>query len=481
MLNLYDFSSYNEGLLSGLIKNEYYQQLDFCAIDDILFDEFMNITYKALPLTQGEMSEINRLFTKILNENEASWNLNFSIKTRFMLDGELVENNSGNDIVQYTASIDNDNRYLGPSDLIICIYKAEDEWYYVSFYGWKGDFKCDQIEGLSRLFDDMVKDFLAYPVVKSKKVNESSTDLFYEITDEDYDNYDYGNFLTGVDIGSNKSLFNKLKKIYEPYGFKCRIVDKKSTKFDNTNKLKSTISNHIELSRQYQIDSQTREDKYTISVDDDDWFYVEFWTGILIRSCQDFHLSKKNPDVGTRYQINNIFYKCDQEEGLFAFLNSRGYQTIYESVNESSSDLFHEIEYEKYINFICSDKTAEMSVSLYRKLKSKYASCGFECGFIKSINGITIGYITLSRKSELESDPSLYTYRSVGTSWVNSYREDSYTIYVDCDEWFYVEFWNRVTQTKSNATRRSVIEDGYYKCDQEEGLFSLLDRKIKLD
>lgn len=144
-----------------ILESSYYQQLGFLAIDDILFDEWLDITDNALAFTKEEMDRLNKSFIKVLNDNNVSVDFKITKKDRDRLINKYVRGNendiyrrkvyNGDDIVQYNININND-------DIIICIYKAEDEWYYLSFLGWNGDYKCDQLEGVYKLFDDLIKD-----------------------------------------------------------------------------------------------------------------------------------------------------------------------------------------------------------------------------------------------------------------------------------------------------------------------------------
>lgn len=118
-------------------EHSYYQRLPYMATDDILFDEFLDITDKALSFTPGEIMSIKRLIKRVVGNSNIPYIV--SQKLRCDLGGE------GYDPVQIRTSFNND-------DVVLCIYKAVDEWYYVITLGFDG-YKCDQLEGLDKFIE----------------------------------------------------------------------------------------------------------------------------------------------------------------------------------------------------------------------------------------------------------------------------------------------------------------------------------------
>ena len=132
----------------------YYEQLPFLAIDQILYDEFMEIKDSALSYTPSEISTISREFTRLAYNINPTINFSITTKPRYRLN--LYS--SSKEIVQIMIDINNDDiRRTIKKPEFLCIYKTDDDWYYVSTLGGYGDFKCDQLEGLYKLIEDTIK------------------------------------------------------------------------------------------------------------------------------------------------------------------------------------------------------------------------------------------------------------------------------------------------------------------------------------
>lgn len=119
-------------------EHSYYQRLPYMAIDDILFDDFLDITDKALVFSPGEIMSVKSVIKRVVGNSNIPYIV--SKKLRSDLGGQ------GYDPVQIRASFNND-------DVVLCIYKGDDEWYYVSTLGFNGDYKCDQWEGLVKFIE----------------------------------------------------------------------------------------------------------------------------------------------------------------------------------------------------------------------------------------------------------------------------------------------------------------------------------------
>lgn len=121
-------------------SQSYYQQMPFLSVDDALFDEYLDITDKALSISDEEINWIKSMVNRIVGQSKIP--LIIKSKKRKELGGE------GDDYVQVSVSFNNDH-------IVLSIYKADDDWWWVSTLGWKGDFKCDQRDGLQKMIEDV--------------------------------------------------------------------------------------------------------------------------------------------------------------------------------------------------------------------------------------------------------------------------------------------------------------------------------------
>jgi hypothetical protein len=182
-------------------SSDYYQKLPYLAIDDVLFDDFLDITDEALAFSLDEV----RLIKSVVNRVVGQSNLPVYILTRTRID--LGGKSNDNDIVQVRVSFNND-------DIVLCIYKSKDEWFWVSTLGYSGDFKCDQREGLEKLIEDVYvnsyKDYnfnlwhkLGYSEVLKDQLTLSKQERIKKISE----------YMGGIsrDIDEELSILSKIK------------------------------------------------------------------------------------------------------------------------------------------------------------------------------------------------------------------------------------------------------------------------------
>jgi hypothetical protein len=157
------FESYN--------RDEYYIRLPHTSVDDVVFDEFLDITSNALAFTNEEIEFIVNNFKNFkFIEKYPEILFRIGTKSRDQLGG------AGDDIVQVCINIENNLSTMTMDlDLSLMIYKVSDDWYYVATFGGDGDYKCDQIEGLLKFFEDLPKITDVYKSIG--KLDESISDI----------------------------------------------------------------------------------------------------------------------------------------------------------------------------------------------------------------------------------------------------------------------------------------------------------------
>ncbi len=129
-------------------SSDYYQKLPYLAIDNVLFDEWLDINDDALAFSLDEVRWIKSVVNRVVGQSNLP--VNISTKTRIALCSKYWAGgkSNDNDTVQIRISFNND-------DIVLCIYKSKDEWFWVSTLGYTGDFKCDQMDGLEKLIEDV--------------------------------------------------------------------------------------------------------------------------------------------------------------------------------------------------------------------------------------------------------------------------------------------------------------------------------------
>ena len=153
------------------------------------------------------------------------------------------------------------------------------------------------------------------------------------------------------------------------------------------------------------------------------------------------------------------FYKCDQLEGLFRFLEDKSKNNLRKSLlesdmilkkfNESNSEWYEKISYDEYMEWTSSNgqygKPSEFTDSEVSVIKS----CLSKTDRFKLLRN---GPASNNPKGELISI-GLSPYGS----WYNKKVKSSLTITKYTDEWFLCQ-----------------VDDSFYKCDQLEGLSKLI-------
>lgn len=284
-------------------NSDYYTQLGFLAIDNLLFDGFMDITDKALEFKESEVNKINNLFIKAVSESDKVVDFKLSTKNR----GQLIDIKPNDTVANYDEQIVQVNVNINNDDIILSIYKAEDEWYYVQSLGWKGDLKCDQLEGLYKLFCDVLDDI-------DNKVNESvDGDLYKAISYEEYRSY----FSYTPD--QMRSNHFKLSEISDKV---LSVIRSMFGKFyiNRVDLIQNIIPINLRRNRfsinvlaDYIIVKDLSTQEYIkITQTKDEWFYVE--------SCFSYIRDGSKVDIDA-YKLSHKFYKCDQLDGLIACLD----------------------------------------------------------------------------------------------------------------------------------------------------------------
>jgi hypothetical protein len=130
--------------------NSYYEILDEDTFNEVIFDD--GVYGKWISFNHTETTQIKSILNKVLHDKDPNRYFKYYHIKKLIVMGEET---NAIDIYQPNGN------YI---DRKLCVYKLPDEWYYVYdtvYYPTNagGEFlyyKCDQFDGLMRLFEDIL-------------------------------------------------------------------------------------------------------------------------------------------------------------------------------------------------------------------------------------------------------------------------------------------------------------------------------------
>lgn len=374
-----------------------------------------NIYYKKIenkPDKYGLLdNQINKSESDVIFESLIKSNLNFKI--------------SKNDDLPIHVEI-----YFNKIIFYFSIYSLEDEWFYIdssfSKYHENFNFICDQLQGVKKIIDDIVKILEIFAIGRRiSKVQESNSS---KIKKEDY----------YIELTNNYIKFFSKYKIEK---FEQKEIDKILTKLEEVAEKRYAYS----LSK-----VEVEGDLLTI--------YFAFYRYVTFKIE-----ALKFEDEWFRVLVNgngvfNIFdwYRCDGIDGLIMLIGDI-FKIYNIDIEVSESVKLNELE-EAYLCL----KNLNNSKNLFKRVKMEESN-NFRHKIINIQNIDRIFSIIKKTEPAVESK-SVFFYRN---SYPHYFRIRYGNLYIDIKE--REDDWFEVIISNPNSFKIRYI------CDQEFGLYSLLD------